>query len=102
MSAQTDSERGTGGPLSRQAAIARLTAPGQPYALHTEVLHDRECRVFSNAPQTLAELYAAAVSNATFLVYEEERLTFAETQARAAQLAHALQEKFGGKRASDL
>ncbi|MEM1433055.1 MAG: AMP-binding protein [Pseudomonadota bacterium] len=80
--------------LSRQSAIDRLTAPGEPYALHTQVLHGRQCRVFSTAPATLAELYATAASDATFLVYEDERLTFAETQARAAQLANALQEVF--------
>lgn len=79
---------------SRAASIARLTASGMPHALTTERVRGRDSKVFVNAPATLAELFAAAASDETFLVYEDERLSFAQAQAQAAQLAQALASEF--------
>ena len=75
---------------TRQQALAALTAPGEPYALETVELGGRRLRVFVNAPRSLRELYAQTVSDQTFIVYGDERLSFREAHARAAKIAHLL------------
>ncbi len=81
--------------MTRAAALAQLTAPGQPHELGTRKLFGRTVRSFVNVPENLGELYAAARSDQTFLVYEDERTTFDETWSRAARLAQVLQERYG-------
>ena len=44
---------------------------------------------------TLGQLYAENISDLTFLVFEEERLTFAEVHDRAMRLANALRTQCG-------
>jgi long-chain acyl-CoA synthetase len=53
--------------------------------------------VFKSAPQTMRELFdlTRGYGDAPFLVYEDERLTFAETYAFADSLAAALVERYG-------
>src|SRR5262249_24575464 len=86
------------GVVTRNEALAALTAPGQPYEIiHTEAI-GRHIRAFKNAPRNLGQIYAETRSDKTFLVYEDERLTFAETYKRAATLAHALVSDFGVKK----
>ena len=80
--------------MSRAAAIDKLTAPGMPYELRTEQVRGEVVKVFTQAPASLRALYEQAVSDATFLVYDSERLSFAETHARAASLGRALVERF--------
>jgi long-chain acyl-CoA synthetase len=82
-------------PQTRQAALDILTAPGQPYELETRQIGGYGRRVFASAPTSLRELFAQTVSDKTFLVYEDERLTFAQTAAAAARLGHALVHRFG-------
>lgn len=81
--------------LTRASALAELTAPGQPYALQTETIRGYALKVFINAPPSLRELFAQAVSDKTFLVYDDERLSFAQAQAQAARIAHGLINEFG-------
>ena len=81
--------------VTREAAIAALTATGQPYALEPIVHYGRPHRGFVNAPQTLGNLFAEASSDETFLVFEDERLTFAETLREATRLAEALVADYG-------
>ena len=80
---------------TRNEAIAALTAPGQPYELALQTIGERPLKVFVNAPRSLRELYAATASDAEFLVYGAERLSFAQTHRRAAQLARVLIDRFG-------
>lgn len=80
---------------TRDEALAALTAPGQPYELTLETIGGRPLKVFRNAPRSLRELYEQTASDLPFLVYRDERLTFAETHRRAARLAHALVHRFG-------
>ncbi|MEM6709286.1 MAG: class I adenylate-forming enzyme family protein [Pseudomonadota bacterium] len=80
--------------MTRDDAIRTLTAAGQPYELGQVDVRGQQQTVFRNAPATLHTLYRAAVSDDTFLVYDDERLSFAETYARAAQLAQVLQQEF--------
>ncbi len=81
--------------MTRDEAIAQLTAHGQPYELGDLNIHGANSRVFVNAPPTLRDLFATAVSDKTFIVFEAERLSFAQTQAQAARLAHVLQTHYG-------
>ena len=80
---------------TRASAIAELTAPGQPYALQGQSIGGRSLRVFVNAPRSLRELFEQSASDKTFLIYDDERLSFAQAQARAARIAHALVHDFG-------
>ncbi|ODT86397.1 class I adenylate-forming enzyme family protein [Phenylobacterium sp. SCN 70-31] len=73
--------------MTRDKALARLTGPGEAYELiECEVLGRRR-RVFRNAPESLRDLFEATASDAPFLVFEDERLTFAQAWARARSLA---------------
>ena len=86
-----------GSVMTRREALDILTASGQPYELAERVLFGQKVRSFANAPKNLAELYADARSDETFLVYEDERLTFDETWQRASRLASALIATYGLK-----
>jgi len=81
--------------LTRLEAIAQLTAPGQPFELELAELYGRQCRVFKNAPPTFRELFDESRSDATFLVYEDERLSFEETYQAASNIATLLVEDYG-------
>ena len=80
---------------NRLAAIAELTASGMDYEIVPGEVWGRPCRVFKNAPRTLRDLYQAASSEETFLVFEDERFTFAEANDRVAQIANILTDQFG-------
>lgn len=80
---------------TRAEAIAALTAPGQTYELEQKTIRGRSLRVFRNAPGSLRDLYQAAVSDKTFIVYEAERLTFAEAWAQAGRIGHLLVNDYG-------
>ena len=85
---------------SRQPSIeevhARLTAAGGPYEMVEAVVNGARIRTWKHAPPNLASILQAstAYGDKTFVVYEDERLTFAEHFARAARLAHRLRDEF--------
>ncbi|HEX5006903.1 MAG TPA: class I adenylate-forming enzyme family protein, partial [Hyphomonadaceae bacterium] len=79
-------------------ALAKLTAPGEPFELIETDAIGRHVRVFKNAPRNTREIFAATRSNKEFLAYEGERLTYEETWQRAATLAHALISDYGVKK----
>ena len=81
--------------LTRAAALKQLTAAGQNYELGEKVINDVPCRIFVNAPRSLRELFADNVSDETFIVYQDERLTFAETYIHASRLATCLVNTYG-------
>ena len=64
--------------MERTEAVALLTAAGQPYELEEVAVYGRRCKGFVHAPPTLRDLYFAARSDLPFIVYEDERITFAE------------------------
>ncbi|HEY5107420.1 MAG TPA: class I adenylate-forming enzyme family protein [Caulobacteraceae bacterium] len=82
-------------PLTRAEAIGALTAPGQAYELEVREIGGRSLRVFAGAPASLRELYAQTRSDKTFVVYEDERLTFDGVWRRAAGLAKLLKGRYG-------
>jgi len=79
----------------RLGAIAALTAPDMDYEIVPGEVWGRSCRMFKNAPPTLRDLYQTASSDETFLVFEDERYTYAETNDRVAQIANILIDHFG-------
>ena len=80
---------------SRAEVLATLPAPGEPFELVASTVYGRECRFFKHAPQTLRDLYTDNVSDLDFLVYEDERLTFAEAYLKSAQIAQLLVRQYG-------
>ena len=73
-----------------------MLAPESPFAIETAEIHGVELRVFSKAPRNLGAVYELArnVADETFLVYLDERCTFAETLDMARRLARALREEY--------
>ena len=67
-------------------------APEADLAIHQEEIDGIRYEVFSNAPRNLFELYKLGLQAAddTFLVYLEDRYTFAETLDKAARLGRTL------------
>ena len=82
----------------RLEIIAELTGPGQDYEIVPGEVWGRPCRFFKNAPATLGALYDSTRSDATFLVYEEERLSFEETHNTVSRIAQLLVARYGIKK----
>jgi long-chain acyl-CoA synthetase len=78
-------------------ATATLTAPGQGFEMETLTIRGVPTRTWKKAPSTLRSVLemSALHGDQTFLVYEDERITFAEHFRTAAGLAHALVDRFG-------
>ncbi|HEV2545702.1 MAG TPA: class I adenylate-forming enzyme family protein [Stellaceae bacterium] len=78
-------------------AVAALTAPGAPFEMEEKIIRGIGTRVWKNAPSSLRAVLdvSAAHGDLPFLVYEGERLTFAEHYRRVAALAHLFANRFG-------
>lgn len=72
-------------------------APNAPLATHKTTIDGIEYDVFSKVPTNLAGLYDLGLSepDSTFLVYQNERYSFAESVTMARQLARVMREKYG-------
>jgi long-chain acyl-CoA synthetase len=81
--------------MPRHEALKQLTAKGMPYALEEGLIHDRPCRFFSHAPLTLGDLFRDNCSDETFLVFEDQRLTFNQVYESAVALANGLHQTCG-------
>jgi long-chain acyl-CoA synthetase len=81
--------------MDRRAALAALTAPGEPYELEVVELYGRPCRAFLHAPPTLRDLFERSRSPLPFIVYENERLTFEEAWVEACRIGAVLVERYG-------
>ncbi len=77
--------------------VARLTAPGQPFALNTAVVDGVEYRNYASMPVNLGQYFRLMQRHAEkeFAVYQDERLTYAEAWSQSAALATALREDYG-------
>lgn len=73
-----------------------MLAPESQFAIETTEIDGVELRVFSKAPRNLGAVYDLArnAADETFLVYLDERHTFAETLDMARRLARALREEY--------
>jgi long-chain acyl-CoA synthetase len=79
------------------AARAALMAPGAPYELSDVVIAGRAGRCYLNAPPNLRAVFEpmGQYADRDAIVYESERLTFAEQRAAVARMAAALRADFG-------
>ncbi len=75
----------------------QLTAPGQPFAWSDQEVRGISMRVFDAAPPDMRFVWemSAAFGDATYLVYEDETLTYAEAHATVRRLAHTLVDDYG-------
>jgi long-chain acyl-CoA synthetase len=88
--------------LSYDDAVAQITAPGERYETHEIEVAGITYTAFKGAPSTLKELFdlTRLYGDAEFLVYEDERYTFADVYARADGIAAALAGRYGVPRAT--
>lgn len=84
-------------PISYEDAVSQVTAAGSRFELTTDVRSGVEQRLFKLAPPSLRELFASARArgDATFLVYEDERWSFAEVMRHVDALGALLVERYG-------
>ena len=83
--------------ISREGALARLSAKGEAYELIDGQVFGRPCRLFKNGPKTLRELFEENISEETFIVFENERLSFRESYELAARFANMMISEYGVK-----
>ena len=86
---------GPGNASPTPLGINALTAAGQPFELVEAQVRGQPCRVFRNAPSSLAQLYVAARAHAgrPLAVMEGVRLTYGEVFSQAAVLTAHLSER---------
>jgi long-chain acyl-CoA synthetase len=87
-----------GAPIPTLAeATATLTAPGQGFEMEDLTIRGIPTRTWKLAPATLRSILELSSMHGDndFLVYEDERVTFAEHFRIAAGLGRALAEQFG-------
>jgi len=78
-------------------ATASLTAPGQGFEMETLTIRGVPTRTWKSAPATLRSVLelSALHGDKDFLVYEDERVSFAEHFQIVAGLARTLIDRFG-------
>ena len=83
--------------MSIAEANATLTAPGQIFEMEERDIRGVPTRTWKNAPASLRVVFDMSLAHGdkTFLVYEDERTTFAEHYRIACTLAHRLRTTFG-------
>jgi steroid-24-oyl-CoA synthetase len=82
---------------TRTALVTRFTAPGAPFEIVERDVLGIPMRVYSGGPQTLREVLigTAAFGDRPFLVYRDERWTYAEHLRLAAGLARRFLDEYG-------
>jgi long-chain acyl-CoA synthetase len=83
--------------MSIAEADAQLTGPGQMFEIDEVDVRGIPTRVWKNCPPTLPDILriSRGHGDSTFLVYEDDQLSFEEHFRRAAQVAHVLRDRFG-------
>jgi long-chain acyl-CoA synthetase len=81
-------------------ANAALTAPGARFELQEMAINGVALRVYKNAPGTIRDLVANSINwdQREFIVYQDERVTFAAHYKAVAHLARKLRDEFGVKK----
>lgn len=80
-------------------AHAKLAAPGSRYAVEEVEIRGVKTKIWKHAPPTLREAFLACRSHSQleFVVYEDDRATFAAFERAVVALAHELQAHGIGK-----
>jgi long-chain acyl-CoA synthetase len=75
----------------------QMISPDGQFAMDEIEVRGNPMRVFRNAPPTMRSLWelTAGYADRDYLVYEDERLTYAETAAQVRALAHLLVNEHG-------
>lgn len=83
--------------ISRQDAVARVTAPGAPFEIRTENVFGEPMEVYANRQRSLGALLrgSARFGSREYLLSGTSRVTFAGHCAAAAALAAALRAEYG-------
>jgi long-chain acyl-CoA synthetase len=83
--------------LTLAQATSQLVGPGQPFEVGETEICGLATRVWKNCPPTLRSILelSKGFGEATFLVYEDERMTFTEHFAEAAAFTHVLADRYG-------
>jgi long-chain acyl-CoA synthetase len=83
--------------LSYEEASAQITAPGERYETHEIDVDGITYTAFKGAPSSLKELadLTRLYGDTLYLVYEDERYTYADVYARADGVAAALVNRYG-------
>ncbi len=78
-------------------ASETLTGPGGEFELTTVPIRGVDTKVFAKAPGSLRDLFAIAGlhGDTEYLVYEDERWTYADVAAQIAQLGDVLVNDYG-------
>jgi acyl-CoA synthetase (AMP-forming)/AMP-acid ligase II len=84
-------------PLSLAEATAHLIEPGQMFEIAEAEVDGVPTKVWKNCPPTLRSILelSALHGDATYVVYEDERVTFSEHFAEAAAFARVLADQYG-------
>ncbi len=87
--------------LSIAQANAALAGAGSPVELEDAVINGVPLKVYKNAPPNIPSILAAAATqfpSRTYLVYQNERVTFSGMYRAASHMAHALKDHYGIKK----
>jgi long-chain acyl-CoA synthetase len=79
------------------AMCAALTAEGQPFEAGRKTIRGIDLSVFTTAPQNMRDYFMACYlhSDTCFLVYNDERYSFAQTHQKALHYGAVMQSRFG-------
>jgi long-chain acyl-CoA synthetase len=78
-------------------ARAEMLAPGSPFAVEEITVRGNPMRVFTSAPPHMRAMWEMTAPHAdkTYVVYEDERYTYADIDARVRALSHHLRDVHG-------
>jgi long-chain acyl-CoA synthetase len=85
--------------MTLEQAAAAVTAPGGPFEIIEANVLGQNGKIWKSAPPNLRAVFGMARMHGdkTFLVYEGERLSFADTMTAADALGHLLVNTYGVK-----
>ncbi len=86
--------------MTIEEAHAFLTAPGAPFEMESVNIRGIDIRTYKNAPATLRDIFglSEAWGDRDYMVYEDERVTFAQHTKAVKKFANVLAEKYGVKK----
>ncbi len=92
-----DTTQDPGATPTRDEVVATLTAPGAPFEMEDVVVRGVPLRAWKTAPPSLRAVFELSLGHGdkTFLVYEDERITFADHYRTVAALGRQLVDRFG-------